>query len=201
MNDPDRPNMLMTVEDAIIGSDKAIHFVDYGANSHSTREYEYDRNGNMTVDLNKAIQVEYNALNLPISVEFDDGGKIVWLYSAGGTKLRKEVYQDGQLNYYKDYTGGFVYRSGELDYFRSENGRIRKVDDSYVPEYHLKDHLDNVRVAFSPGIPSGEPYGFDKDTRTRPVPIHIGKQHYYPFGMEMPGSNPERRQCERVSLQ
>jgi hypothetical protein len=41
------------------------------------------------------------------------------------------------LNYYKDYTGGFVYRSGELDYFRSENGRIRKVDDSYVPEYHL----------------------------------------------------------------
>jgi hypothetical protein len=77
MNDPDRPNMLMTVEDAIIGSDKAIHFVDYGANSHSSREYEYDLNGNMTVDLNKAIQVEYNALNLPISVEFDDGGKIV----------------------------------------------------------------------------------------------------------------------------
>jgi RHS repeat-associated protein len=171
--DPDIPNRLMTVEDAVTGSDKAIHFVDYGANSHSSREYEYDLNGNMTVDLNKAIQVEYNALNLPISVEFDDGGKIVWLYSADGTKLRKEVYRDGQLNYYKDYTGGFVYRSGELDYFRSENGRIRKVDDGFVPEYHIKDHLGNVRVAF-------ESDGRGGVSRTQ-------EQHYYPFGMEMPG--------------
>jgi RHS repeat-associated protein len=91
----------------------------------------------------------------------------------GGGKLRKTVVQDGELTLMKDYTSGYVYRNAELDYFKSENGRIRKTASGYTPEYHLTDHLGNVRVAF-------EPNGSGGLTRTL-------EQHYYPFGMELPG--------------
>jgi hypothetical protein len=73
----------------------------------------------------------------------------------GGGKLRKTVVQDGELTLMKDYTSGYVYRNAELDYFKSENGRIRKTASGYTPEYHLTDHLGNVRVAFEPNGSGG----------------------------------------------
>ncbi len=55
-------------------------------------EYMYDANGNMTVDKNKGISaIEYNLLNLPVKVLFEDGGTIEYVYDANGTKLRKTV--------------------------------------------------------------------------------------------------------------
>jgi RHS repeat-associated protein len=91
----------------------------------------------------------------------------------GGGKLRKTVVEDGAVTLVKDYSSGYVYTNEVLDYFRSENGRIRKTASGYTPEYHLTDHLGNVRVAF-------EPNGSGGLTRTE-------EQHYYPFGMELPG--------------
>jgi RHS repeat-associated protein len=103
----------------------------------------------------------------------DCENRIEWLYGAGGGKLRKTVVEDGAVTIVKDYSSGYVYTNEALDYFRSENGRIRKTASGYTPEYHLTDHLGNVRVAF-------EPNGSGGLTRTQ-------EQHYYPFGMELQG--------------
>jgi RHS repeat-associated protein len=83
------------------------------------------------------------------------------------------VVEDGAVTLVKDHSSGYVYTNEALDYFRSENGHIRKTASGYTPEYHLTDHLGNVRVAF-------EPNGSGGLTRTQ-------EQHYYPFGMELPG--------------
>jgi RHS repeat-associated protein len=173
--DTEHPNRLQKVDDAVSGSARAFHFVDYGPESNTAVEYEYDANGNMIVDKNKDMRVTYNELNLPTRVEFGAEGenRIEWLYGAGGGKLRKTVVEDGAVTLVKDYSSGYVYTNEALDYFRSENGRIRKTASGYTPEYHLTDHLGNVRVAF-------EPNGSGGLTRTQ-------EQHYYPFGMELPG--------------
>ena len=52
-------------------------------------EYAYDKNGNMTKDLNKDItDIQYNCLNLPSKVTFKDGSTITYTYALNGTKLR-----------------------------------------------------------------------------------------------------------------
>ena len=52
-------------------------------------EYAYDKNGNLTKDLNRNITgIQYNCLNLPSKVTFKDGSTITYLYAADGTKLR-----------------------------------------------------------------------------------------------------------------
>lgn len=54
-----------------------------------TMEYEYNKNGNLTKDLNKKIvDIQYNCLNLPARIQFEGGNSISNLYAADGTKLR-----------------------------------------------------------------------------------------------------------------
>ena len=93
----------------------AFHFVD-GANEEI--EYEYDGNGNITKDLNKKIsQIEYNCLNLFLQrqyglrlgnlskldcsrlapylsqrISYQDGSRVLYIYDAGGVKLRTDYY-------------------------------------------------------------------------------------------------------------
>jgi RHS Repeat. len=63
----------------------AFHFVD-GANVDD--EYLYDKNGNVTKDLNKNItSITYNTLNLPQMVTFSDGNTVTYGYDAAGSKL------------------------------------------------------------------------------------------------------------------
>ncbi len=53
-------------------------------------DYEYDGNGNLKVDKNKAIQsITYNYLNLPEKVIISDKGNIEYAYDALGNKLKK----------------------------------------------------------------------------------------------------------------
>ena len=48
-------------------------------------EYEYDQNGNLTMDLNREIcSIEYNCLNLPERVDFGDDSFILYTYNAKG---------------------------------------------------------------------------------------------------------------------
>ena len=81
-------NQLVHVTDSVsIGHTYAgaFHFAD-GADE--TMEYEYDENGNMTKDLNRNIlSIEYNLLNLPSMIEFEDHSFISNTYSATGEKL------------------------------------------------------------------------------------------------------------------
>ncbi len=81
-------NQLVHVTDSVATGHTyagAFHFAD-GADE--AVEYEYDENGNMTKDLNRKISsVEYNLLNLPSMIEFEDHSFIRNTYSAAGEKL------------------------------------------------------------------------------------------------------------------
>ena len=52
-------------------------------------EYVYDQNGNMTKDLDRDIaEIEYNLLNLPTMITYQNGSKASYTYTAAGEKLR-----------------------------------------------------------------------------------------------------------------
>ncbi len=127
----------------------------------SGNDYAYDANGNMVKDRNKGIDsIYYNHLNLPIIVDFENAGdSIVYLYDAAGIKLQQQVYQEGSLMKTTDYVGEFIYETDtsgirELQLVQHEEGRIVPVilsssEGSWDYQYHLKDHLGNVRLTFS----------------------------------------------------
>ncbi|WP_420581308.1 hypothetical protein [Reichenbachiella sp.] len=128
----------------------------------ASTEYEYDANGNMISDANKGIEkIEYNHLNLPIRVEMNGDGsdRIEYIYDAAGIKLAQIVYEGGTQTKRTDYQGAFIYETkdadpSQLQFIQHEEGRIvyeTDVDGNFVEyeyQYHLKDHLGNVRATF-----------------------------------------------------
>ncbi|MFD2033694.1 DUF6443 domain-containing protein [Belliella marina] len=117
-------------------------------------EYLYDKNGNMTVDKNKGItEIIYNPLNLPSKVTFSTSKYIEYTYDAVGSKLSQKTV-DGGTTKVSDYLGGFVYEDNDLQFLQHDEGRVvAKRNDSgvflnYEYQYHLKDHLGNVRATF-----------------------------------------------------
>ena len=120
----------------------------------SGNDYAYDDNGNMISDANKDItNIRYNHLNLPKEVIFENGNKIVYIYSASGTKLRQEVYENNTLIKATDYIGSLILENDTLQFIQTAEGRIvpKTVDgmDKNEYQYHLKDHLGNVRTTFA----------------------------------------------------
>ncbi len=156
-----RSNQLLRVSDAA----DSIGF--YDGNTVGN-DYAYDANGNMVKDLNKGIDtIYYNHLNLPTTVILSNSegsqDSITYLYDAAGIKLSQAVYRGGTLEKKTDYIGEFIYETDtsgtrKLQLIQHEEGRI--VPKSVSPsgggqgevfdyQYHLKDHLGNVRVTFS----------------------------------------------------
>ncbi|MBS1506688.1 MAG: hypothetical protein JSS79_08585, partial [Bacteroidetes bacterium] len=115
-------------------------------------DYSYDANGNMTVDKNKNITaIAYNHLNLPNKVTKGTGESIVYTYDAGGRKLTQKVYSVyNVLTKTTDYLGEYIYQNDTLQFVNHEEGRI-VTKGVATPEYqfHLKDHLGNVRTTFT----------------------------------------------------
>lgn len=71
-------------------------------------DYDYDPNGNMKLDNNKAItSISYNHLNLPQTINVDGKGSISYVYDAGGNKLQKITSESNATVVYNDvsYTG------------------------------------------------------------------------------------------------
>ncbi|GEM_PF-4801163 len=82
--------------------------------AQTEQQYAYDRNGNMTKDLSKGItKIEYNSLNLPRKVIWNDSRYSVYTYDARGNKLRAR-HVDGDSETTLDYCGNLVYENGEL---------------------------------------------------------------------------------------
>ena len=175
-------NQVARVTDAVSGPyyKNAMHFVD-GADEKI--EYEYNKNGAMTKDLNKGIElIEYNQLNLPTKVVFADGSIIRNIYDADGNKLRTCYHiklqsavsssNNGSSNakyidYRRDYCGSVEYRDDELSCWRYDGGHLEFAEnDSPVYLYELKDYQGNVRVSVTG----------DKDN------VITDANHYYPFG-------------------
>ncbi|MGM0590001.1 MAG: RHS repeat domain-containing protein [Bacteroidota bacterium] len=145
-------------------------------------EYNYDANGNMIVDANKGLRLEYNAMNLPTQASFIHGGTIKWEYSASGTKVSKTVTdENGDVMLIRNYSSGFVYERyqqtapDQLQFFTTETGRARLLNtDRFRLEHDLTDHLGNVRVSFA------------HNPETDSVRL-LQEDSYYPFGLKMEG--------------
>lgn len=154
-------NQLQSVKDnathSVFGN--GMEFKD-GANQ--TIEYAYDKNGNLTKDLNKNISgIEYNLLNLPSQVSFTGGNAIEYEYGADGTKLRTVHITNGVTST-TDYCGNAIYENGSLKMLLNEAGYVSFPDKKL--HFYLKDHLGNVRVVA------------DKDGNVEET------NDYYPFG-------------------
>ncbi|MEQ9403976.1 MAG: DUF6443 domain-containing protein [Cyclobacteriaceae bacterium] len=147
-------NQLLSVTDA---GDDNEGFKD---GNTSGNDYTYDANGNMTSDKNKGItSIEYNHLNLPISVSLNDSEgshTIEYLYDAAGIKLQQKVFDGATLAKTTDYVGEFIYETigtgtRKLQLIQHEEGRLIYDDYGHAwdYQYHLKDHLGNTRLTFS----------------------------------------------------
>jgi len=148
-------NQLKAVNDPIADIQGRGDFYDGAV---TAEEYIYDENGNMKSDANKGItNIDYNHLNLPKKVDFGAGKYIEYIYDAAGIKLRQKVYDNSTLQKTTDYMGEFVYEDlndgngSLLQFIQHEEGRVVPdyVGDPWVYQYHIKDHLGNVRVTFS----------------------------------------------------
>ena len=159
-----------------------MHFRD-GADAST--EYEYDKNGNMTKDLNKGIAgIEYNSLNLPLNIRHNNGNMEHYTYSAAGTKLcatsrtlsvgvlspMTGVMQqssavsprDGEIHF-TYYCGNVIY-DGNVTRILTDEGYVTFNGTTPVYHYYLKDHLGNNRVVLG------------QNGAVEQV------NHYYPFG-------------------
>ena len=125
-------------------------------------EYTYDENGNLTQDLNRNIEdIQYNFLNLPQRIEFEDGSTTEYLYDAEGRKLRTVHKADGKTTT-TDYAGNLIYENGNPIRLVTEYGYVSLPDGMY--HYYLQDHQGNNRVVA------------DRNGKVEEV------NHYYPFG-------------------
>lgn len=131
---------------------------DFKKGSTTNPGYAYNKNGEMTKDLNKKIlSISYNSVSLPKSLVIN-GATHTYTYAADGRKLR--VVQ-GSTN--RDYAGSIIYENGSLKRILIDGGYI----EGGVYYFNLNDHLGNVRtVANASGTA-------------------IQRDHYYPFGLPM----------------
>ena len=128
-------------------------------------EYTYDRNGNMTSDLNRRISsVSYNRQNRPARIKHS-GGTETFTYLPDGTKReRTALGKDWSLSR-TEYRGNLVCADDSLKYILFDGGLIAM--DRAEPEYlfFLRDHIGSTRVV----------------ARSNGKAVQVN--HYYPYGM------------------
>ncbi|MCS3201772.1 RHS repeat domain-containing protein [Candidatus Bacteroides intestinigallinarum] len=154
-------NWLTRVDDAATASayNNGFEFKDAVKQGN---EYTYDKNGNMTKDLNKNItDIQYNCLNSPCKVTFKDGSTITYTYALNGAKLRT-VHKTGNTTSTTDYCGNVIYENGVQKLLLTDAGHVTLSDKKY--HYYLQDHQGNNRVVV------------DQAGQKEEV------NHYYPFG-------------------
>ena len=115
----------------------------------------------------KIVDIQYNFLNLPCRVEFENGNSISYLYDANGTKLRA-THVIGNDTTVTDYCGNVIYENGVPSTLLTQYGYISLSDNKY--HYFLQDHQGNTRVVV------------DEDGKVEEV------NDYYPFGGLMASS-------------
>ena len=132
-------------------------------------EYTYDRNGNMTSDLNRRISsVSYNRQNRPARMRHA-GGTETFTYLPDGTKRGRTFLGKDRSLSRTEYRGNLVCADDTLKYILFDGGLIAM--DGAEPEYlfFLRDHLGSVRVV------------------ARPDGNAVQVNHYYPYGRAFAG--------------
>ncbi len=144
-------------------------------------EYKYDGNGNQITDKNKGSYVYgYNMLNLPQTITKGSGASIIYVYDAGGRKLRK-IFADGGTTMTTEYVNGIEYDNGTsaITFVQTEEGRARKNGAVYKYEYDLKDHLGNTRLTTTWAA---------SDPVNQLTPSNLQHTDYYAFGYTIQSS-------------
>ena len=164
-------NQVWAIGDAVADSLGRGDFYD-GTDGNATHEYYYDKNGNMWLDRNKMIKIEYNMLNLPMRVTDTTNitRKIEYVYLAGGQKIKERKVNGQTVLYWGNmvYTLDGTANGITIQYIITPEGRVIKPSGSFVYEYYIRDHLGNTRVAF--------------DVTGGTVSV-VQQDDYYPFGM------------------
>ena len=169
-------NQLSKVDELATTTQKDEGFKD-GTNTGN--DYDYDANGNLTMDLNKGIQangITYNHLNLPTNI-VTGSGNILYVYDAVGTKLQKTAGSS-----VTSYAGNFVYSgpsgSEALQFMGQPEGYVTPDGmGGYDYVYQYKDHLGNIRLSYT------------DDPSNPGTPTTIDENNYYPFGLKHKGYN------------
>ncbi|WP_254887077.1 RHS repeat domain-containing protein, partial [Bacteroides xylanisolvens] len=118
--------------------------MEFKDNANESVEYEYDKNGNLTKDLNKNITgIQYNILNLPSHISFADGSHIVYEYAADGRKVRTTHTINNNVTS-TVYCGNAIYENGILKMLLNESGYYSFQDNKF--HFYIKDHQGNIRV-------------------------------------------------------
>ena len=184
--DANKKNQLMKVTDA---TNITLGFKDDSDGTNDTDiDYRYDGNGNMTEDANKHIlTISYNAMNLPVTINFEAGTKIHYIYNALGQKVCKNV-DYGNAIITTDYLDGYQYTNGLLNFFPHAEGYVTALGDAsgyqFFYVYNYLDHLGNIRVS----------YGVDPKDGVLKI---LEENHYYPFGLKHTNYNGQKRKYEK----
>ncbi|VXC27041.1 hypothetical protein FLAVO9AF_750028 [Flavobacterium sp. 9AF] len=149
-------------------------------------QYEYDANGNLTKDRNKAIaNISYNHLDLPEVITFEGTTTktITYVYDASGKKLEKVVNNNGSITI-TEYGNGYIYKKVNsnpttLEYIQQAEGYIAHNNGVYSYVYNHTDHLGNIRITYSDSNNDG----------TVTTSEIIEENNYFPFGMKHQGYN------------
>ena len=164
--------------------------MDFSDGSTAATEYTWDKNGNMTRDLNRKIsKIGYNSLNLPETITYTDGHKVMNTYDCLGRKV-SVIYQvsvpsvttpqaDGSSvtsNYYRtymrrSYSGNCIYRNDTLERILTTTGYITPEGEYH---HYLKDYQGNNRMVLNE---SGQT---------------IERTDYYPYGMPFADTEPRQ---------
>ena len=157
-------NMLASVSDSA-PAPSVTGSADFRDGASMAVEYTYDRNGNMTSDLNRRISsVSYNRQNRPARIKHS-GGTETFTYLPDGTKReRTALGKDWSLSR-TEYRGNLVCADDSLKYILFDGSLIAM--DRAEPEYlfFLRDHLGSTRVV----------------ARSNGKAVQVN--HYYPYGM------------------
>ena len=133
--------------------------------------FKYDQNGSMTADTGREIMtIRYNSLNLPDTIQFENGSAIYYTYDAAGMKLRtkhitvkpslanpisvtmgsvRPLTQSETLSELTtDYVGNHIIEDGVLTLTQFAGGYTRRILSENntcgtVYYYYQKDYLGN----------------------------------------------------------
>ena len=161
-------NMLASVSDSA-PAPSVTGSADFRDGASMAVEYTYDRNGNMTSDLNRRISlISYNRQNRPARM-IHAGGTETFTYLPDGTKRGRTVLGKDRSLSRTEYRGNLVCADDSLKYILFDGGLIAM--DGASPEYlfFLRDHLGSVRAV------------------ARPDGKAVQVNHYYPYGMAFAG--------------
>lgn len=114
--------------------------------------------------MNKNISsIQYNSLNLPSSITYQNGNMTGYAYNSAGVKLTTS-HTTGGVTATTQYCGSAIYDDGALSQLLINGGYITFSGTTPAYHFYLQDHLGSNRVVVSQG-------GTVEQVN-----------HYYPFG-------------------